>query len=103
AAIQRIGAAASVEPVVAVAAGKRIAAGAAGERVGKGGALEVLDIAEHVALRLAPGVAGTGHQADRHAVGPTEVRRGVGAALAVDRVGAAAAPELRVVAFAGQR
>src|SRR5215510_9936966 len=62
------------EGVVAGPAVENIVAGVAGERVVEGGAVEVLDIAEDVALRVAPGTGRARHQAHVHAGRRIEVR-----------------------------
>src|SRR5262245_42867795 len=86
----RVVAGAAVDRIGAALAGEPVAVGIAGQRVVEGGAFEVLDAAEHVALGLASGVGGAGHEAHVYACCRVEVRRGVesGASVDIIRTGA---------------
>src|SRR5262249_21278437 len=91
------------ERVVAGPAVEDVVAGVAAGRVVESGALEALDAGEDVALGIAPGVGGAGRQAHVHAGRRVEVRGPVDPVAAVDRVGAAFAPEPIVAGIAGER
>src|SRR4029453_9718926 len=101
-AIERIGAAAALEGVVVLEPGQHVVAGIADEQIRIRRTGQVLDADQRVALRGAAKPL-VGFQADHDGLCGITVIRGIGSRAAIERIGAAAALDLVVAAKAEDR